>query len=196
MERGVKVCGVRSCRFGLLPIERGSRSSGVSMTMDVRYVNPFIEAVRSVFKTMLDTEILTSNPFVVERGQPSSDVSAVIGYTGDASGSVALCFSRHCATKIASKFAGAEVTTDHPDFADALGELANMVAGSAKSKMEGLNISISLPRVIAGSNLHSLKSSGIPMLGLPCDSVWGRFCLEVAMVLETKAKPVQSATPG
>jgi len=97
---------------------------------------------------------------------------------------VALCFSTTAGLRTAGKFAGMEVTQQSPEFADALGELANMVAGQAKSKLEGLNINVSLPRVIVGNELRLLDSSQNPVLVLPCDSPLGRFNTEVVMTLQ------------
>jgi chemotaxis protein CheX len=87
------------------------------------------------------------------------------------------------ANKVASKFAGVEMTQAHPDFSDALGELANMVAGQAKSKFEGISATISLPSVVIGRDHVVSQSRHAPRLALPCDSVLGRFCVEVAMVV-------------
>lgn len=160
--------------------------------MDVRFINPFMGGIKSVFSTMLNTEIMISKPRLKARDEPHPDVSAIIGFSGEALGSVALCFPVRTAVSAASKFAGVTITPDHPDFGDALGELANMVAGQAKSKFEGVNITISLPRVIAGKNLQLLDSKSAPVLILPCDSELGRFATEVSMVLGEK-RSVRSA---
>ncbi len=150
--------------------------------MDVRYINPFIGSIKHVFKTMLETEILISKPRLKERDEQAADVSAIIGFSGEATGSVALCFPLKTGVKTASKFADAEITQQSPEFADALGELANMVAGQAKAQLEGLNISVSLPRVVAGRDLQLLDSRRTPVLVLPCDSPLGRFHTEVMMI--------------
>ena len=102
-------------------------------------------------------------------------------------GCVVLCFPMATALKSASTFAGVELTADHEDFSDALGELANMVAGQAKAKLEGFNISISLPSVIIGQEHVVLQSRQRPRLAIPCDSALGRFTVEVAMVIQEKS---------
>ncbi|MCP4590248.1 MAG: chemotaxis protein CheX [bacterium] len=155
--------------------------------MDVRYINPFIESIKNVFTTMLSTELLLSKPFVKTDHEPGADVSAIIGLSGDVVGSVAICLKMDTAIKTASKFSGMELTQEHEDFADALGELANMVAGGAKAKFEGLNASISLPNVIVGPGHSVQQSKQAPRLVLPCDSPLGRFSVEVAMVVEKRA---------
>lgn len=151
--------------------------------MDVRYINPFIAAVRDVFKTMLQTEVIVGKPFLKKDARVGGDASAIIGFSGDAAGSVVLCFPLVTGVKAASTFAGSEVSASSDDFGDALGELANMVAGQAKSQLEGLSIKISLPSVIVGDNHAVSKSRLKPTLVLPCDTVLGRFAVEVSMVI-------------
>ncbi len=159
--------------------------------MDVRYINPFVEAVQQLFKTMLNTELVIGKPSV-RQDDVFADVSAVIGFSGDATGSVVLCFPMQTATRAASAFAGVEMTADDEDFSDAIGELANIVAGGAKARMEGLNISISLPSVVVGEQHSVLRSRQRPRLAIPCDSSLGRFTVEVTMVVN---KPAGAASP-
>ena len=154
--------------------------------MDVRLINPFIAAVKSVFSTMLSTDIVVSKPVVKGVDEHGADVSAVIGLSGDGVGSVVLSFPMATAVKVASKFAGVEMNSRHEDFSDALGELANMVAGHAKSHFEGLSVSISLPSVIIGQEHTVAQPRHAPRLALPCDSVLGRFCVEVAILVQKR----------
>ncbi|MCH8146770.1 MAG: chemotaxis protein CheX [Planctomycetes bacterium] len=119
----------------------------------------------------------------------AADVSAAISFSGQAVGSVVLCFSKQVARTVASKFAGGEISVLNADLADALGELANMVAGLANGKMNGLDMSTSLPRVAIGSHI-TLKNNRIPVLTLPCDSPLGRFSIEVSMELKMKPESI------
>ncbi len=150
--------------------------------MDVRFINPFVEAVQQLFKTMLNTELVIGKPSI-RQDDVFADVSAVIGFSGDATGSVVLCFPMETAVKAASTFAGVEMKSDDEDFSDAIGELANIVAGGAKARMDGLNISISLPSVVVGTQHAVLRSRQRPRLAIPCDSSLGRFTVEVTMVV-------------
>ena len=154
--------------------------------MDVRFINPFIEAIQKVFKTMLSVDTIIGKPFLKENDCQDTEVSALIGLSGDAVGSIVLCFPQSTAIGIASGLAGEKLTVDHPDFGDALGEMVNMVAGQAKSKFEGLSCSISLPQVLSGSELKVLRSSQETTLVLPCDSTLGKFRVEVTMKCKTQ----------
>ncbi len=149
--------------------------------MDVRFINPFISATKTVLKMMMDVDTVISKPKIKDGDSMSADVCAIIGLSGDAVGSVTLCFPEKTATNLAGKFTGEEVTIKHADFADALGELCNMVAGQAKSQLGGLMCSISLPRVVAGKSLKMMDSANEPTLVLPCDTSLGRSHVEVVM---------------
>lgn len=156
--------------------------------MDVRFINPFIAATKTVFKTMVATDISVGKPYVIRANQEqSADVSAVIGMSGDAVGCVVLSLPMQTACNVASQFAGTPLTQANPDFSDALGELANMVAGQAKAKFERLNVSISLPSVIVGEEHVVSQSRAKPRLALPCQSELGDFTVEVVLVVESPA---------
>lgn len=151
--------------------------------MDVRFINPFISATTAVFRTMVHMEVTVRKPHMITEPGTRSDVSGVIGFSGDASGCVVLSFPTDVACQAASAFAGVPIDESHPDFSDAIGELVNMVAGNAKKDFVGMNVSISLPSVIVGKG-HTVSSSKIcPRLVLPCETVCGPFEVEVGMIV-------------
>ena len=149
--------------------------------MDVRYINPFIESICNVFETVCGLKVTIGKPAIAPIKCPQTDVTALIGFSGDAAGSVALCFGFDVASKATSAFAGTEITPEHEDFGDALGELANMVAGGAKSDLEGLDVNISLPTVVIGQGQRILASRSAPRLHIPCSTDSGYFHVEVGM---------------
>lgn len=165
--------------------------------MDVRYINPFVSSICNTFETMCHLPVTVGKPERKTNREPRADVSSVIGFSGGAAGSVVMDFSFDVASKLASAFAGTEMNQDHPDFADALGELANMVAGGAKSKFEGLNISISLPNVIVGKNHNVSVSRNAPRIVIPCTTSVGTFHVEIGMELRdrssTSVHPTEAA---
>ncbi len=154
--------------------------------MDVRYINPFVNSVTNVFGTMCGLKVTVGKAQLKSGDKPQSDVSGVIGFSGDAAGSVVIHFSFDTASKIASAFAGIEITPEHDDFADALGELANMIAGGAKAQFEGLDISISLPNVIVGRDHNVSASKSTPRIIIPCTTDAGTIQVEVGMILLDK----------
>jgi chemotaxis protein CheX len=164
--------------------------------MDVRFINPFVSSIKNVFGTMVRAEVSIGKPRIRPGQARSADVSGVIGLSGDAMGAVVLSFPAQVASRIASSFAGTEISSEHEDFTDAIGELANMVAGNAKKDFDGLNVSISLPSVIVGAgHVVSQSPKASPQLVFPCQSPFGPFEVEVAMVVDKKT-PAQPQTVG
>lgn len=150
--------------------------------MDVKCVNPFMGAIKNVFKTMLNMDTQFGKPHVKTADEISHDVSGIIGLSGDVVGAVIVSFPKLSAIKIASMFSGIALSDADEDFTDAIGELANMIAGNAKKDIEGLNISITTPSVVIGSG-HQVKSTRqIPKLVIPCSCPAGSFIVEVGMI--------------
>lgn len=161
--------------------------------MDVRFVNPFVQSIGHVFRTMVGTEVTVGKPALKGQSAATTDVSAIIGLSGDVSGSVVLCFQKDVAVPVASAFAGTQIDLDNPDFADALGELANMVAGNAKKDFHGFNVSISLPSVVVGEG-HKVSASHVtPQLMIPCHCKFGTFTVEVSVEMESERKTKTAA---
>jgi chemotaxis protein CheX len=123
--------------------------------MNVRYINPCVNSIGRVFMTMRWVDITFGIPRLDAFEGIRPDVSEMIGFSGDASGSVVPSFPKLVAVKDVSQFAGAELDVSHEDFADAVGELANMAAGGAKAEFDGLDVSNGLSSVIAHPQLIS-----------------------------------------
>lgn len=152
--------------------------------MDVRYINPFLSAIKNVFETMLGLPFNLGKPQLKQDSQPTYDVSAFIGLSGTATGCVVLCLSKPMTLNLASALCQDTFTEINPDVTDALGEIANMIAGNAKKDFPGGNNSISIPSVVLGK--HKIKyPSGVPIISLPCETDSGRMILDVALRTNT-----------
>jgi chemotaxis protein CheX len=149
--------------------------------MNVAYVNPFITATITTFKTMMDETVKPGAPALKKEPLPSSDISGVIGLSGDAQGSIALSFPKLMGLKVVSKMLGAEVKIVGPDLSDGIGELTNIIAGNAKQHFKDLNLSISLPNVVLGKDHVLVGQKGVPTLIVPFSCTLGEFSMEVAL---------------
>jgi len=143
-----------------------------------KLIAPFVNSVRSVFSTMVKVESKVGIPHLKDVPAPSYDVSGIIGFSGDIVGNVVVSFQKAAAEKLVSAFAGASIPAESPDFADALGELANMIAGGAKKDL-GVNASITCPSVIIGQGHHIARLRDVPCIVFPCQTEFGNFAVEV-----------------
>lgn len=161
--------------------------------MDARYVNAFVLSTTNLFETMVGMSVKILKPFVKKESSTGNFVSGVIGFSGDATGSVVLCLPKNLAVKVASAFAGQDLDVDHPDFADAIGEMANMIAGGAKQHFEGMDVSISLPSVIIGEDHTVSISRHFPTVVIPCETEAGTFHVEVEIKEEARVPAATGA---
>ncbi|WP_425615708.1 chemotaxis protein CheX [Anatilimnocola sp. NA78] len=149
--------------------------------MRADYINPFISALVNTFETMLSCT-LTRGPLYL-RGQETQlhDVSGVIGLSGHAQGTVVLSLEKQVALQAAATLLLCETTELNADVVDAVGELANMVAGSAKAKLEEYQLSISLPSVVLGAGHIVRFPSDVTPICVPFTSPWGQLKIEVGL---------------
>jgi chemotaxis protein CheX len=87
-----------------------------------------------------------------------NSIIAVISLVGDVEWSLTLRLPQETAVAVAQKFTGFSVPFDSGDMGDAIGELANVIAGSVKSKLDqrGAKANISLPTVLRGSAVETV----------------------------------------
>ena len=156
--------------------------------MRVEYINPFISATTNAFETMVNCKLTRGEIRLLNGESPSHPISGIIGLSGKAVGTVVLSLSEQVALKAASALLMTEVSEINDDVIDAVGELANMVAGAAKAKLEEYELSVSLPSVITGSGHEVRFPSKVTPICVPFASDWGSLTIEVG--LEVVAQPV------
>ena len=146
------------------------------------FVQPFVDATLNVFRTMIQLELEVGQPEKAATipTEPFSDVSGIIGLSGDVVGTVILGFPTATAEAVVSKFTGTTMGTKDEDFADAVGELVNMVAGNAKARFDGKCVSIGLPSVEIGHHVVVLPADAV-CISIPFESSCGPFSVEVGL---------------
>ena len=123
--------------------------------------SPMLElACREVFDIMLGSKL--GEP--VEDSATPLEFTAMVGLAGQLRGVLSLRCSSKSAAIMASKMLGVEVGHGDEQMWDAVGEIANMIAGNFKNKLTGMGdgCMLSVPTVITGSdyNCRSLTDSG------------------------------------
>ncbi|MBU0640971.1 MAG: chemotaxis protein CheX [Planctomycetes bacterium] len=149
--------------------------------MDVQYISPFLEAVDSVFTTMLDLQP-DRQPVKVGGGDDDAGaaLTSIVGISGRVHGVVALRFPPPTALGVAGRFLGAEMGAINDEVVDAISELANMVAGSAKAKFnQDPPLELGLPTVVEGTGYKLKYPSKSVWLEVPFATEVGSFSMEV-----------------
>lgn len=161
--------------------------------MDVRLINPFVTATERVFEMMAGCCVTPEPPQVIASLPARTGVvNAVITMSGGASGAVLLRFPSGVVLPVGMAFARGELSLN--DAYDAIGELANMVTGSAKRALSQRLVEISIPRIVIGDVDLGEIALLHPWLRVPFSCSMGTFSLFVSIqnqhVAETQ--PVRS----
>jgi chemotaxis protein CheX len=150
--------------------------------MKLEYINPFIESVEKLFTTMLDSKVSRGDIGVTISSDAPYDVTALIGLGGETRGTVALSFPDSTALKMVAKMLDIDSDEVNTEVIDGVGEIVNIVAGSAKSKLvrsDGKPIDLSLPNVILGDDYTIEYPSEAVWIEVPFNSDLGPFKLRV-----------------
>ena len=150
--------------------------------MKAEFINPFLNATLGVLKTMAFTEAIPGKPYLKKNGAAGGDVSGIIGITGPPNGSMSLSFSSSCILQIVANMLGEEAPEINDDIKDAVGELTNMISGSARNDLgaKGYHLSIATPIVISGSQHQIKHQTKSPTIAIPFETPGGAFLVEVS----------------
>ncbi len=123
---------------------------------------------------------VTGNDLKIE-----SDLTSLIGLAGDIRGLLGIYCSQKAAQDITSAMLGMDVDELNEDVKDAIGEIANMIAGGVKECLaaEGQDIQLAIPTTATGK---SLRTSGIPgglRMVIPFSLADSTFHVELKYVL-------------
>jgi len=144
------------------------------------YINPFIDAVRRLFKTMMALPLHMGQPGLNREARPGHDICGVIDVSGDVNGRVVVSMPEAVAVQLASELLGDPLERLDDDAMDAVGEIANMIAGNAKTDFPGGASAISVPRVVIGRDGVRYPPA-TPVILIPCETDKGPLHIDVAL---------------
>ncbi len=149
--------------------------------MDVAYINPFLIASREVFQKMVKLDLSLEKPYVRRTTESNAIINSVIQLSGSVCGVVVLRFSQPVALAAAAGLSGEFYAGLTDDCLDALGELANMIVGSAKKLLPSdCPLDMSTPKTRIGDNDLGMPARQ-PVLVVPCDTPKGRFLIDICL---------------
>lgn len=153
-------------------------------TLDVAFINPFLNAVIEVLRTMATTEVEPGKPYLKDGDKARGDLTGLIAVTGYSKGSFALTFLEPCARAIISAMLGGEELAPYGnDVRDGVGELTNMIAGLARRDLAhiGMKFHASVPEVIMGPEHTVAHLAKAPVLCIPFTCPHGDIVVEVCL---------------
>ena len=147
--------------------------------MDI--VNYIIESTEEVFNSMIFMEVSTEGAMTEGKESIFSHFSAMIGLSGDLMAMISI----HCSAYIAMDIAGAMLDTEFDeidaDVKDALGEVANMLAGGLKSRCldDNIDVTLAIPTTVTGKSYSISSPKRSNRVVIPFDLVQGQFYVDV-----------------
>jgi chemotaxis protein CheX len=127
------------------------------MITTVSLKEALLDSAREVFETMVFMALEESGPDEGTIADPA--LLGTITFKGHLEGCLGLCCGAQCARAIAASMlgmdAGAELSGS--DVSDAIGEIANMVLGAVKSRIQEAvgGIEVSIPCLVQGRELRT-----------------------------------------
>lgn len=143
-----------------------------------------IADVKRVFRALVGMDHLLHLPLAVDPASSFNDcLSALVGLAGEYNGLVSLHVSSNLAHRITAQLRDCDDPSDE-EVEDALGEMANILAGSFKQHLcaESLAVRLAHPSVVSGKRyvIHVTKKPELMTLLFDSEEDW----FMVALALE------------
>ncbi len=149
--------------------------------MDDKLIDPFIYATVNVLETMAFTVADGGTPFIKKDRFARGDVSAILGLTGDMSGTLSVSFSDGSILSIVSAMFGENIHEMNDEIRDAVGEITNMISGVARQRLGevGISLKAAIPMVIMGRNHTIAHITDQPVVAVTFETNQGDFTIEL-----------------
>lgn len=142
----------------------------MSGTVDVKLINPFLQASLDVIKTACSMDVTAGKPEISKTEFNESSVIIMLGITGQVKGQVLIDMNEESAKKLASSMMmGMPVDSLDDMTLSALSELGNMIMGNAATlfSTSGISMDITPPSTLRGHLVISryyTVNIGIPIV--------------------------------
>ena len=127
------------------------------MSVSPEVLTQLLTATEEVFETMVFKPVSRQEPITDDTVKPKSNVVASVAFAGHRRGLVAFHSSLGTARVIAGAMLGMPAEDVNGEMPDAIGEIANMIAGSFRTKLAAIEppSAIAVPTVTIGSDFST-----------------------------------------
>lgn len=150
--------------------------------MRVEYINPFLDATTSVLQEVLNAQVERGQVSLSTTSSPVAGVATFVGLAGDVEGRVLFDMSRETALNIASTMNMEKMTVIDDMVKSTITELANMITGSAVTKLQELGFKFDLtpPAIVLGSEME-FSTQNVEALIVPMKTPQGQIEVNIAV---------------
>lgn len=121
--------------------------------LDKKLINAFIDGVKMTLSTMAQTNTVCGKPFIETDFKLRGDIAGMVGMVAPPmKGTLIISFPKESIFLIIKNMIGEEYAEITNDVSDAVGELTNMIYGSAKTSLNqmGYNFEMAIPTIVRG----------------------------------------------
>lgn len=150
--------------------------------MDVRFINPVLDAMSNVLSTMAQMDIQVGKPCIKADTYALGPVSSMMDMVSSkARGSLAITFTESVIQDLGRRMLEEEIHGTSDMAENLAGEITNMVVGGAKSSLEqlGYDFDMSIPEVMSGEQYLIEHKYGEQTILLPFSVISGDFFVEL-----------------
>ena len=150
--------------------------------MDVKFLNPFVQAAVEVLKAEMDADTVRGEVTLQKSSLTSDDITVLINLIGDVYGVVMYGMSTETCLNLVSKIMGQEFTEFNALAQSGVAELGNVISGQATIRFaeSGYKSNISTPTVLNGNGVE-ISTLDFPRIVVPLETQFGMVTVHLAL---------------
>ena len=150
--------------------------------MDVKYLNPFLEAAAQVIKAELKLDIKRGSITVHNGSHTTEDVTVLINIVGQIQGVVLLELSKATGLAYVSRMMGQTFSEFNNLTQSGIAELGNVISGKATVELSktGVDSTISPPTMVIGKDTQ-ISTIDFARLVVPLETELGTITVHLAV---------------
>ncbi len=149
----------------------------------MNHADEIAKATCEIFSSMVMLEVTPKE--ATKRTDPAfeNSITGMVGLAGTVKGNLSIHLPAQVATAVTTAFLGMDVAEIDEDVCDAIGELANMLAGAVKTVLDpgGSDIKLSMPSTVYGDSYKlDCHNNGVSVL-VPFELDGSGFSVELQL---------------
>ena len=150
--------------------------------MNVKFMNPFIEAATEVLKVECGVDVGRGNLSLAKSSMTAEDITVLLSLVGQIQGVVLYGLSTTTALSLVSRVMGQQFSTFDNLAQSGVAELGNVITGRATVKLSeaGYNVNISPPTLIQGKGI-TISTLDFGRICVPLKTEFGEISTHLAL---------------
>jgi len=158
--------------------------------VDVKLLNPFIQAAVEVLKAEVDANVARGEISLQKSALTSDDITVLINLIGDVYGVVMYGMQTSTGLNMVSKIMGQDFAELNSLAQSGVAELGNVISGRATIRFSeaGYQSNISTPMVLNGNGIE-ISTLDFPRIVVPLETQFGMLTVHLALKEKTPGEP-------